>query len=105
MLHWLPLFSHDKKRRFLSAVAKFTQFVDIAEWMDILHYDKFDLLMFVNPRCIDAIVRSLVSWLKGDGKAALENIDSWIDYDVGEIITILCQSAYMTPALERYLLP
>ena len=77
----------------------------MAEWMEMLQYDKLDLLMIVNPHSTDAVVRSLVSRLKGNGKPILKQIESWIDYEVSDILAILCRSAFMTPALERHLLP
>ena len=71
----------------------------------MLQYNEFDLLMIVNPRSTNAIVRNLVSRLKGNGKRILTQIESWISYEVSNILVILRQTAFMTPALERHLLP
>ena len=103
--HWSSFFSLGEKQRFLASAANFPLFLDMSVWMDILQYEEFDILMVATSRAPDGLVRRVLGRLRGDGVETLRQVASWIDYDVTQILPILRQSAFMTPALERFLLP
>ena len=105
MAHWTPSFSIAEKQRFLATAAHFTEFVDMCEFMDMLEYAEFDILMLLNPRGTDAVVRSLVGRLKEKGREIIAQIDSWMNFTIIDTLRILRQSAFMTPELEPKLMP
>ena len=45
---WAERFSKDEKRRFLISVGKVANTFSMAEWIDLMAYDSFDVLMFVS---------------------------------------------------------
>ena len=94
--------SHEEKQRFLASAANFPLFLDMSVWMDILQYDEFDILMVATSRAPDGLVRQVLGHLRSNGEETLCQVASWIDYDVTQILPILRQSAFMTPALERF---
>ena len=105
MAHWTRGFSHEMKKYFLASAARYMEFVNMAEWMDMLRYNKFDLLMIANQRGADNVVRSLISWLTKNGGKILRQMNNWINYDIADTLTILRQSNFMTPMLERKIMP
>ena len=105
MAHWTATFSIAEKQRFLGAAARHPEFVDMCEYMDMLKYEDFDLLMLLNFRSTNAVVRSLVGRLGDKGKEIIAQIDTWLDFTIIDTLAILRQSAFMTPELERKLMP
>ena len=103
--HWSSFFSIFEKRRFLASAAKFTAFLDMPEWIRMLRYDRFNIMMLVHPRRNDGLMRQIVGDLRGDGKEVLRQIKKWIDYETEDLISILQESVFMNSNLQTYLLP
>ena len=53
MAHWSTSFSQQEKQWFISAAANYAEFADVAEWMEMLKYNQFDLMMIINHRSQD----------------------------------------------------
>ena len=68
MAHWLPFLSMEERRRFLASAAKFTAFLDMPEWLAMLQYHRFDLLMLVHPRATTDLYATSSENCRGMGR-------------------------------------
>ena len=99
-----PSFTREEKQRFLKKVAEKPDFLDMARWMEAIEWDEFDILMMVTMVPQPEVTKSLLSKLSKDLDGVLQRLDSWINCGPLDILPLLRQSPFMTPALESRLI-
>ena len=96
--------TRDEKRRFLRKVAERPDFVDVAQWMNVIGWNEFDVLMLFTVRPLLQLQKNLLSNLTGDLGKVLERLDSWMYSGPLDILPLLRQSPFITPEAEALLI-
>ena len=107
MKFWEAQFSTNEKERFLKSVGKKTNSFGMVTWFDLICYDRFDVLMFISRsrhERKEEIRRNLRRLTDGVDEA-LQQLVEWRKGSTCEILSILRNSKFISPALESALYP